>query len=558
MSVLGPANDIAIHHLHVKSALSDAKELARDFETGSWAAENEQEWLFVRSLAVKGNKHELRLQTSQALDSARHTAVFGGGSAATQANAVRFASLPELVAYLLRDLANGDAVFRWYWQRWAYLLHESKANAIGQLLWEQAATLPAIVEQLARMHQLEKIWHELQPQSADIIAERLFASISHLNAGNSPAVMQGQPTTLPTLVRIFERIPSVLRLWAPALRGLAATDARTRLAGYIAGVSHFPVLLAKYPDSAATLFFHAVQKLQWFGLQPDDGLALQPRSHLQTLPTRDQGQDDSHEGAKMPSAAAAEAGTMEEAGQSRPSPSPAEPAVPSGPRQSSDDTASPANQRDETAPSGDQPVQQHKVTRQPSDADETTQAESELKQAQLPQQPKIDEAPGFSGEFHTRLGGVFYLVNALTPYVEELLQSTSAELQGAGFRWLFELLRRFDAEPDNQLLHYLARQCGFENAEDLSAQPPIAGFDKIHVELQKRYPDIWNSELIHIPGIVLYTASHIDCYLPIASVRLAVRTHGLDVNPGWVPWLGRVITLHYRESSTSPATIAGE
>ena len=119
-------------------------------------------------------------------------------------------------------------------------------------------------------------------------------------------------------------------------------------------------------------------------------------------------------------------------------------------------------------------------------------------------------------------------------------------------------MRRFDAEPDNQLLHYLARQCGFENAEDLSAQPAIAGFDEIHAQLQKRYPDVWNRELIFVPAIVLYTASHIDCYLPIASVRLAVRIHGLDVNPGWVPWLGRVITLHYRESSPSPTGNAGE
>ena len=555
MSALGPINEIAIHHLHVKSALRDARELARDFETGGWAAENEQEWLFVRSLEVKGEKHELRLQTSQALDSARRTAVFGGSSAATQANAVRFASLPELVAYLLRDLANGDAVFRWYWQRWAYLLRESKANAIGQLLWEQTATLPAIVAQLARMHQLEKIWHELQPQSAEIITERLFASISHLSATNSPAVMQGQATTLPALVRIFERMPSVLRLWAPSLRGLAATDARTRLAGYIAGVSHFPVLLAKYPESAATLFFHAVQKLQWFGLQPGDGRALQPRSHPQTLPARNQGQDDSHEGANMPSAATKEAGTLAVIDRSSPSPSPADRITPSDPRQRSDDTASPAKLRDESAPSIDQTVQQHKLTRQPSDEDETTQTAQELEPAQ---QPKIDEAPGFSGEFHTRLGGAFYLVNVLTPYVEELLHSPSAEFQGAGFRWLFELLRRFDAEPDNQLLHYLARQCGFENAKDLSAQPPIAGFDEIHEQLQKRYPDVWNRELIHIPAIVLYTASHIDCYLPIASVRLAVRIHGLDVNPGWVPWLGRVITLHYRESPPSPNGNAGE
>jgi hypothetical protein len=34
----------------------------------------------------------------------------------------------------------------------------------------------------------------------------------------------------------------------------------------------------------------------------------------------------------------------------------------------------------------------------------------------------------------------------------------------------------------------------------------------------------------------------------MSAVRLPVRLAGLDINPGWVPWLGRVVTFHYMSS----------
>jgi hypothetical protein len=29
------------------------------------------------------------------------------------------------------------------------------------------------------------------------------------------------------------------------------------------------------------------------------------------------------------------------------------------------------------------------------------------------------------------------------------------------------------------------------------------------------------------------------------AIRLPVRLAGLDINPGWLPWLGRVVSFHY-------------
>lgn len=46
-------------------------------------------------------------------------------------------------------------------------------------------------------------------------------------------------------------------------------------------------------------------------------------------------------------------------------------------------------------------------------------------------------------------------------------------------------------------------------------------------------------------GYVSSTETHIDVTLDLSDVRLAERMAGLDLSPGWLPWLGRVVTLHF-------------
>jgi hypothetical protein len=47
------------------------------------------------------------------------------------------------------------------------------------------------------------------------------------------------------------------------------------------------------------------------------------------------------------------------------------------------------------------------------------------------------------------------------------------------------------------------------------------------------------------PGYVAATQTHLDVTLDLDDVRIAERLQGLDLSPGWVPWLGRVVTLHF-------------
>lgn len=52
-------------------------------------------------------------------------------------------------------------------------------------------------------------------------------------------------------------------------------------------------------------------------------------------------------------------------------------------------------------------------------------------------------------------------------------------------------------------------------------------------------------ELIRRPGYIAATKTHLDLTFPFSQLDIRVRMAGLDINPGWVPWLGRVFQFHY-------------
>lgn len=53
--------------------------------------------------------------------------------------------------------------------------------------------------------------------------------------------------------------------------------------------------------------------------------------------------------------------------------------------------------------------------------------------------------------------------------------------------------------------------------------------------------------LIQRPAYVAITKMHMDITIPLQQLDIRVRLAGLDIDPGWVPWLGRVIQFHYIE-----------
>jgi hypothetical protein len=59
-------------------------------------------------------------------------------------------------------------------------------------------------------------------------------------------------------------------------------------------------------------------------------------------------------------------------------------------------------------------------------------------------------------------------------------------------------------------------------------------------------------EVVTRGGRVWLTRAELDVTLPHDAVDIRIRRSGLDVDPGWVPWLGpfgRVVRFHYRHAA---------
>ena len=52
-------------------------------------------------------------------------------------------------------------------------------------------------------------------------------------------------------------------------------------------------------------------------------------------------------------------------------------------------------------------------------------------------------------------------------------------------------------------------------------------------------------EIVNRGGLVSLNRTDLDLTLPLNSVDLRIRRAGLDIDPGWLPWFGKVVRFHY-------------
>lgn len=61
----------------------------------------------------------------------------------------------------------------------------------------------------------------------------------------------------------------------------------------------------------------------------------------------------------------------------------------------------------------------------------------------------------------------------------------------------------------------------------------------------RQYAGLDLAEVVRRRGWVSATATHLDVLYPLDEVELRLRRLGLDSDPGWVPWFGRIVAFHF-------------
>lgn len=139
----------------------------------------------------------------------------------------------------------------------------------------------------------------------------------------------------------------------------------------------------------------------------------------------------------------------------------------------------------------------------------------------------------------TRAGGLFFAVPLLAHAGLARHLATLAEGPREVLPWqILRLALRHARVPANDPLH-----------RALESVPPVVEpvgrwLLAAHREAV-RLTGLTLRQLITRPALVSLSPTHIDVLFRPGDADIRIRSAGLDFDPGWVPWLGRVIAFHY-------------
>ena len=566
---------VTIEQLKVRGRGVDARQVGAVLQLAPWPRE-EREYVFLRRVAVRAPAVQLGLEAGEAAVRLCSEAIPGTEPGLEAAGAIRFGSLAQMIACLSRDLADARAARYWHWRTWKGLFELPASRALVELWWSYPHDLPAIATWLEHLGALPQCWAALSQRHAAALWQHLLAGTGEQRGAVERAGQRAHsaPEPLP---------PRLVHPWAPALRSAAASADHARLAAVLVLRQWRPTWLLGPRTEAA---------LDWIAtaLGAENGA----RDSVAEPPSGEPVMARSAEGAvragtrpsapSAPSAAITSglspSGSPPVTADSPPAKAPVRSAVDSAPHQGPAAAAEPhgvaprTHARPMPGPSRDQAQRSSAVVQAGEPSAEVAPAEPahaqplcEREQSEAGRARELippREGVGASRVWLTEQGGLFYLLNFLDlPHVQQqLCRSTDAELFPSGWGWLYRLGQALGAQPDPPLLAFLDWGCwGSEGAterslagrpfEALEALPELESLESLLQLGAKRYPmhALWNACLFPMPARIESHPGYLEVEFPLERLRLEVRLSGLDVDPGFLPWIGRVVRFHYVQSS---------
>jgi hypothetical protein len=144
----------------------------------------------------------------------------------------------------------------------------------------------------------------------------------------------------------------------------------------------------------------------------------------------------------------------------------------------------------------------------------------------------------------TGYGGVLFLINALKRLSLGAQLAALGSAAPSGWRVLAALAAALGVPEDEPIALFLA-------ANDPETEMPSGWVAELLAGIEALYRSAgpWPLPLQQSARLEV-SETHLDLYLPVRTIDLALRIAGLDLDPGWVPWLGRVVLFHYDELPT--------
>lgn len=157
-----------------------------------------------------------------------------------------------------------------------------------------------------------------------------------------------------------------------------------------------------------------------------------------------------------------------------------------------------------------------------------------------PQVPKQSTPPEDREPQPTSVGGLFFLIPLFEQTGLPHLLGSNASLVKCGLPWhLFHAALRLARPLENDVWHSLPAP---------PIAPPRGTRWRPLLRAHHRSLALTQIPLLKIlrrRALATLTETHIDVFFQFGDADARIRRAGLDLNPGWVPWLGKVVTFHY-------------
>ncbi len=408
------------------------------------------------------------------------------------AERTRFATTEQMVAALAVAIVRGEATR----SPWRALLPDPAAapsDALRRLFVDQAARLPGVMEALVERREAAAVLRALTEAAAGDVAAAVEIATGaarprarDVEVAIAIAREAGETTTLHERAR-----------WAPpfggalTLPGLASDDARVELVVLLDAITTRPRALQRAAQvDVAAGFAHACAVVA--GREPPEARPSTPAAARRFGPA---------ESSESPTRDATRVAPLA--------------------RAESDDRVAAATRA------------------APRDATATE-----------PPSASRDAAEDDALVIVSRWCGLFRLLPFLLQRDAQAWLAGCAWWQagGSGFALLLELALALGLADDDEATQWLALTAA-EVDPPAAPLPPLDVAPLIALGVARYGAELFSASLLRARGRLLVRCSRIDVVLPGGELRLDVRLAGLDVDPGFVPWLGRVVRFHYELGS---------
>jgi hypothetical protein len=147
----------------------------------------------------------------------------------------------------------------------------------------------------------------------------------------------------------------------------------------------------------------------------------------------------------------------------------------------------------------------------------------------------------------TSFAGLFFAIQLLNRLgiaaaLDEQPEWIAADLPGR----ILDRVADFARIPmDDPVMQALAQRRPARETSDERIESVVAHWIAAMRRWCWRHPRLRLRALVSTPGRLSATETHVDVRFAHGQADIRVRKTGLDLDPGWVPWLGIVVRFHY-------------